>query len=222
MSCEPYESQYAKKATQVKICGITREADVGFLNEYLPDYAGFVFAQSKRQVSPSIARKLSSMLDGRIKKVGVFVNEDIQKVVETVRSCKLDAAQLHGDETVEYVEALMEEIRRKAGGIEVWKAIRIKDRESLKALEQYPADTFVLDSFKAGQYGGTGDVFNWKLAASLDKKYRIILGGGLNKDNVKLAISAVDPFGVDVSSGVERDGFKDEGLIAELIQKVRT
>ncbi|MCR4437059.1 MAG: phosphoribosylanthranilate isomerase [Clostridiales bacterium] len=214
---------------KVKICGITREIESAFINRHLPDYAGFVFAKSKRQITPLFVKSLSPLLDRRVKKVGVFVNEDIQKVVEIVGLCGLDVVQLHGEETPLYVESLRKALSRpatpqgrEAGKVEIWKAVRVAGAESLQGLENYQADAFLLDAYREGQYGGTGGTFNWEVAAEVHKKYRIVLAGGLNRENVREAISAVRPFAVDVSSGVETDGIKDEIKIRELIREVRT
>lgn len=200
--------------TKIKICGIRREADVEILNKFLPDYAGFVFARSKRQVSIETVKLLAGLLDRRIKKVGIFVNETIESVLEKSIECKLDAIQLHGDETPDYVSEL------KQRGIEIWKAIRVKNDHSLIATRDYNADKYVLDCWQKESYGGTGMAFDWNIAAEAERHYDIILAGGLDSMNVGSAINTVRPFAVDVSSGVETDGWKDERKIKDFIDAV--
>jgi len=207
--------------TKIKICGIKRSEDVQYVNKYLPDYIGFVFAESKRKVSMEQAVKLRNELDPRIKAVGVFVNEDMDKVAETALKCRLDCIQLHGDENGQYVEDLRDLLKSQSD-IEIWKAIRIKDEKSLFILDEYEVDTFVLDTFVEGTYGGAGKVFDWKLAKLAKSFGKIIVAGGLSSDNVSDAIELVLPYGVDVSSNVETDGVKDEEKIRCFIEKVRS
>lgn len=206
--------------TKIKICGVKRIEDIQYVNRCQPDYIGFVFAESKRKVTVEQAVKLRNDLDPRIKAVGVFVNESLDKVVETALKCRLDAIQLHGDEDGQYVEKLKDSIKSQCD-VEIWKAIRVRDESSLLLLDEYKVDAFVLDTFVEGVYGGVGKVFDWKLA-KLAKEYgRIIVAGGLSVDNVADAIELVMPYGVDVSSNVETDGVKDEFKIQRFIEKVR-
>lgn len=202
---------------KVKICGLRREIDIEYVNRYRPDYIGFVFAQSKRRVEPKEAKRISEFLDCRIKKAGIFVNEKLENIIKTVGICGLDVVQIHGDETTEFINKLKEE----KNGVEVWKAVRVKDEESIKILETYHADAFLLDAYVEGSYGGAGKAFDWNLA-SLAKKYgKIILAGGLNLSNITEAIRIVQPFAVDISSGVETEGFKDEEKIKNFVYSVR-
>lgn len=208
--------------TKIKICGIKRIEDVQYVNKYLPDYIGFVFAQSKRRVTVNQVVILRNELDSRIKTVGVFVNEDIDKLIETVTKCKLNCIQLHGDENGEYIEKLKYSLNlHGAKEVEIWKAIRVKDESSILLLESFKVEAFVLDTFVEGAYGGVGKVFDWNLA-KLAKAYgKIIVAGGLSIDNVSDAVESVRPYGVDVSSNVETDGYKDESKIRCFIEKVR-
>jgi phosphoribosylanthranilate isomerase len=155
---------------------------------------------------------MSEMLDFGIKKVGVFVNEDINIVNEISHICGLDIIQLHGEETPDYCL----KIDRC-----VWKAFRIKDLSSLDKIPQYTVDAILLDTYSNDDYGGTGKAFDWKLTTELVEKYKIVLAGGLNLDNVEDAVKTLHPYCVDVSSGVELDGIKNEEKIKEFIQKVR-
>lgn len=219
--------------SKVKICGLKREQDIGFVNHYLPEYAGFVFAKSKRQVTLCQAGALISLLDPRIKSVGIFVNEEIDQVVEMVCGLGLDAVQIHGDESSEYAQDLKERIRRsemnhrkkingqKDGKTEIWKAVRVKDEKSIEAMQNYDVDAFLLDTYIEGSYGGAGQTFDWNLARRAKAYGKIILAGGLNHQNVQRAIDVAQPYSVDISSGVETDGVKDEGKIRDFINLVR-
>ena len=207
--------------TRIKICGIKRVEDILYVNRYLPHYIGFVFAESKRRVSAEQVRVLKQKLDPRIKTVGVFVNEAIEKIVEIVDECGLNCIQIHGDETPQYINNLRERLDlHSAQGVEIWKAIRVKDESSLNLLNSYKVDAFVLDTFVEGAYGGAGKVFDWKLA-SLDKSCsRIFVAGGMSPENVADAVKSIKPYGVDVSSGVETEGFKDEFKIRQFVDEV--
>jgi phosphoribosylanthranilate isomerase len=212
--------------TDVKICGIRRPEDITYVNKYRPDYVGFIFADSPRRVAPEQAEKLIVGLKTGIKSVGVFVNEKIQDIVSIVRKCNLDVAQIHGDEPPDFIVELKKEfeylnIVREKKKIEIWKAIRIKDQCSIFSMSHYDVDAFVLDTYNEGSYGGVGRIFDWNLAKEAKKYGRIILAGGLNLDNVRNAVTTVVPYGVDVSSGVEINGLKDQVKIGEFIRLVR-
>lgn len=204
--------------SKVKICGLTRNVDIEYVNKYLPDCIGFVFAASRRQVNTDDALKLSNVLDKWIKKAGVFVNHSIDEVLQITSVCGLDIIQLSGDEDFEYVKKLKSKVRSKA---EIWKAIRVKDETSLSNAELFDADGILLDAYAGNAYGGSGKSFDWTIAAKASEKFKIILAGGLDDSNVRQAIEIVNPFAVDVSSGVETDGYKDETKIKEFIVKAR-
>ena len=208
--------------TGIKICGLKRKEDIEYVNKYMPEYIGFVFAKSRRQVEIEQAKELRSLLKQEIKTVGVFVNESMEKVVETAILCSLDFIQLHGDETPEYICTLKEALESKNyAKIKIWKAVRVKDEESLKNLHAYNVDTFLLDTFVEGSYGGAGKTFDWNLAALAKNYGKIVLAGGLTIENVSNAIKAAEPFAVDISSGVESEGIKDETKIRDFINMVR-
>jgi phosphoribosylanthranilate isomerase len=207
--------------TRIKICGIRRKEDIDILNRLFPDFAGFVFAPGKRQVSAEKARELSERLHHRIKKVGVFVNEQQENLMEIAYMCGLDAVQLHGDESPEYTADILRYSKKDGIGFEVWKAIRIRDENSIKQIGEYSADAYLLDAFSKESYGGTGKGYDLKLVAGVSGRGRIILAGGLTPENVIDAIGKVRPFAVDTSSGVEKDGFKDEFKIKAFIKAVR-
>ena len=194
---------------KVKICGLRRMEDVGYVNELKPDYAGFVFAKSRRQVTAEYAKQLVEKLDRDIQGVGIFVNEDIAAVKEIVAYVGLEVLQFHGSETPEYIKAFR--------GITVWKAARIKGPENLEPLSRYEVDALLLDSSSAG----SGQCFNWDIIKGYKPEKPIILAGGLDSSNIASAVAEVRPYGVDVSSGVETGGLKDYKRIREFIDKVR-
>ncbi len=211
--------------TRIKICGLKREQDIEYANRHLPDYAGFVFAPGRRQVDISRARTLSLMLDNKIKRAGIFVNQSTEEVSGAAIQCGLDVIQIHGDEPPVYFKELRQKLKCSGcadRNIAVWKAIRVKGPDCLNQMPLYDADAFVLDSFTDGSYGGAGKTFDWGLAAEAEKYGDIILAGGLTECNVQNAISVTRPFAVDVSSGVETDGRKDEDKIKRFIYSVRS
>ena len=207
--------------SKVKICGVKRQDDIKYINRYLPEYVGVVFANSRRQVSPENAKALIANLDKRVKAVGVFVNEPTERVLEIAHKCKLDVVQVHGDETPEYIYALKKQFDSYRKKVDVWKAVRVRNKDSVEQIKHYNADAFVLDAFVEGSYGGAGKTFDWEVAVEAGKYGRIILAGGLNIKNVHDAIRSVEPTAVDVSTGVESDGMKDEDKIKRFICRVR-
>ncbi|SNX55284.1 phosphoribosylanthranilate isomerase [Thermoanaerobacterium sp. RBIITD] len=199
--------------TQIKICGIRRFEDIEYLNKLKPEYAGFIFANSIRRIDVRAASSLLENLNNDIKKVGVFVNEEIDKVHNIASLLKLDVLQFHGDETQEYINNFRNYI--------VWKAIRIKDKSDLVKAMKYHVDGILFDSKIESAYGGTGKKFNWDLLKDSNVNCTTILAGGINADNVLVAIDKVKPDIIDVSSGVEKNGFKDFNLMKDIIEKVR-
>lgn len=195
--------------TKIKICGIRRPCDIEYINELLPEYVGFVFAKSKRQVDKEHAYKLIKNLRDGIQKVGVFVNEDPSIVLEIAQKLQLEVLQFHGHETQEYINNFK--------GYEIWKALKIDDYESISEISHYKCSKFLLDN----SISGSGESFNWNLAYKKVNGSNIMLAGGLTSENVKQGITTLKPYGVDVSSGVEIDGFKDYAKIKEFIKKVR-
>jgi phosphoribosylanthranilate isomerase len=196
---------------KVKICGLRNEEDIEIANALLPDYAGFVFCPSKRQVGIGKASALCAALDSRIKKAGVFVNQTRDFIEEAQRECELDVVQLHGYEAPE--ECVY--------GCEVWKAIRVKSVASIVLADSYNTDKILFDAYDANKYGGSGKTFNWELLHFFNDKDRLILAGGLSPGNVGDAVRIVSPYAVDVSSGVETDGRKDFEKVKLFIEKAR-
>ena len=146
---------------KVKLCGIRRPEDIGYMNEFKPDYVGFVFAGKKRRVTPLQAAALAKKLDKSVMRVGVFANEDVKRIDGTVRIAGLDAVQLHGDETAAAVKALRSLLPH---GVRIWKAVRVCSSESIQAALKLGADCLLLDSFSPAEYGGTGKMVPVKQA----------------------------------------------------------
>ena len=205
---------------KLKICGMRRSEDIEMANRHKPDYIGFVFADSPRKVSYEQAKELSGLLSDEIVPVGVFVNEHMKLIVDLFKDGIIEMAQLHGDEDEKYIRNLKDKSIEETGKqIPVINAIEIKegvdyDDELLKWRDS-ASDYFILDSGK-----GSGKTFDWSL---IDKeseffKNSIFLAGGLNSENLALAIEEFNPFAVDLSSSVETDGFKDEEKIKEIIE----
>ena len=175
---------------------------------------GFIFFPgSPRYITSAAARGIIKLLPPFVSKVGVFVNEPLDAILKIARGTGLDAIQLHGDEPPELCDALASE------GFKVIKAFRIKDQSSLHSLRDFRASAFLLDSYVPGQLGGTGAKFNWDLAIQAVRfGTPIILAGGLEPENIRDAVSKVSPYGVDVSSGVEKNpGKKDPARVQAFI-----
>ncbi|ACL77507.1 phosphoribosylanthranilate isomerase [Ruminiclostridium cellulolyticum] len=202
-------------SVKIKICGLTRTQDIEYVNEALPDYVGFVFAKSKRQVTPETAEQLRKLLDSRIAVVGVFVNEDIDRITSLCKNGIIDIIQLHGDESDEYIESLRQNIDNL-----IIKAIRVKDSESVKASCSLPCDYLLFDTFSGNDYGGTGKAFDWKLISDIDKPF--FLAGGISIDNAVTAIKNMSPYCLDISSGVETDSVKDRNKILNIVNLARS
>lgn len=204
---------------KVKICGITCKAEIEFINKYLPDYIGFVFTASKREVTPEKAAGLTAGLSPDIRKAGVFVDMEPEKAAEIASVAGLDALQLHGSEDAHYIVKLR---RLLKPGTEIWKAVRVGGGNETELIS-FGADRLLLDTYTANMPGGTGQTFDWGLALQIKEQTRlpIILAGGLHPGNVRRAIVQVSPFGVDTSSGVEGDGIKDEQKVRKFIEAVR-
>jgi phosphoribosylanthranilate isomerase len=200
---------------RIKICGITNIEDASAAIEYGADALGFVFyPKSPRAITPEAAKSLVSMVPPFISTVGVFVDEDMSELKKTVSYTGLDIIQLHGSESPEYCNMTSKVI----------KAIRVKDLADLNPLKQYKsASAFLLDTYSPDAMGGTGHVFNWEIAVEAKKLGTIILAGGLNPDNIENAVKIVQPYGIDVSSGVEgkEKGSKDHDKLRLFIERAR-
>lgn len=205
---------------KIKICGIRRTEDVCFLNEALPDFTGFIFADTRRKVSREKAVGLYRMLDRRIKVFGVFVNAPPEFITGLANEGVIDAIQLHGDETEEDITFLKRET-----GLPVIKAVRAKDRDCILKADQLSCDYLLLDTYRAGQYGGTGETFSWDIIPE-KLAHPYFLAGGLHEGNLACALNHVAGhgmcLGVDVSGGVETDGYKDQEKIKKVVELVRS
>lgn len=202
---------------RVKICGITNAADALAAVDAGANLLGFNFYEkSPRHITEAEAAKIRPQLPKKVEAVGIFVNAPQADVAALCKSLKLDAAQLHGDETPETVAEL-------ARSIPVIKAFRVEPDFPPGTLDEYPeAFAFLFDAADAGQYGGTGHATDWDAARRAAKGRRIILAGGLRVENVAAAVRIVRPYAVDVASGIEsKPGKKDHGLLREFIQEVR-
>ncbi|MBU3911092.1 MAG: phosphoribosylanthranilate isomerase [Candidatus Omnitrophica bacterium] len=206
---------------RVKFCGITSSGDADKAVLAGADSIGFVFFKdSPRYVTPEYAEAIIKDMPPFVTSVGVFVNEDLRFVEDCVEKCGLTAVQLHGDETPEYCLRFKNLNLR---GAKLIKGIRVKDKESIRSIEDCQADAILLDAYKADMYGGTGRVLDISLAI-LAKEYgrKLIISGGLNSDNVYEAIKEIRPYGVDVSSGIESSpGKKNAELMEEFTCEVR-
>ena len=199
----------------VKICGITSVEDASVAVEAGADALGFIFyRKSPRYVSPDAAAEIIRQLPAAVSKIGVFVDESPELVNKIVAQAGLTRVQLHGSEPMETCSSI---------GVPVIKAFRIKDQGSLTELSGYPVSALLLDSYVAGQPGGTGEKFNWDLAVQAKRfGLPIFLAGGLTAENVADAVAKVAPYAVDVSSGVEATpGRKDHALVREFIRRAK-
>lgn len=199
---------------KIKICGLTREQDIRAVNAALPDYIGFVFAISKRQIDEKKAKLLKQGLNPVIKTVGVFVNEEIEKVINICNSQIIDMVQLHGDEKDDYIKELKKYVSNK-----IIKAVRVKGPEDVKKAMEFSSDFLLFDSYQGKEYGGTGKTFDWSVITGINKPF--FLAGGINCCNVTHAIESCNPYSIDVSSGVETNGYKDPKKIMDIIAAVR-
>lgn len=201
--------------SKIKICGLFREEDIAAVNEARPDYAGFVFAPSRRQVSPERAARLIGKLSPGILPVGVFVNEIPARAARIAEIAGLAVIQLHGDEDGGYVGHL-----RRFTGLELWKAVRVRNAASLSTIDSYHVERFLLDAYSEQAYGGCGEPFCWDLIRGIDRE-KLILAGGLNASNLEQAVKTVRPYCVDLSSGAETGGLKDAEKMKQLVSIVR-
>ncbi len=195
--------------TKIKMCGLRRPEDIEFANRVKPDYIGYVFAEkSKRYIATEKAAELTKLLDGDIVPVGVFVDETMENIIAAVKMGVVKMVQLHGSESEDFVSEL------KSRGIPVIKAFQVGAAEDIAAAERSCADMVLLDSGK-----GSGQTFDWSLIGSIRRPY--LLAGGITAENAAQAIRQLRPFGVDASSCLETDGFKDIAKMKAFAQAVR-
>ena len=199
---------------RIKICGLRREADVLGVNRFDVNDAGFVFAKSPRQISEETAAGLRRKLRPDIQAVGVFVNEEPEKIVRLVKKGIIQKVQLHGDEDETYIRNLKQEI-----GCPIVKAVRVQNEASIRQAESLGADMLLLDTYVKNMRGGSGQTFDLKHVPELGIPW--YMAGGLTPENVAERLKEKEPYGVDISSGVETDGYKDMKKIEKFTAMVR-
>lgn len=216
---------------KVKMCGISKVETIPAVVEAKPDYMGLVFASSKRQVTVDQAKTLVEELhkqytkrynngaeqsnDDEIKTVGVFVNETLDNLVSIATEANLDVVQLHGDEDEAFIQSLKERTN-----VEVWKAVQIRSAADAEAWIDSSADMLLFDAYHKDERGGTGEVFDWSCLDEFERPF--MLAGGIDSTNVARAIRRVRPYGIDISSGIETEGVKDNEKIKAFTNIVRT
>lgn len=220
---------------KVKMCGISKVETIPAVVEAKPDYMGLVFAPSKRQVTVDQAKILVSELHKQyanrynrdviqwsndvvqefIKTVGIFVNETLDNLVTIATEVNLDAVQLHGDEDEAFIQSLKERTN-----VEIWKAVQIRSAADAEAWIDSSADMLLFDAYHKDERGGTGEVFDWSCLDVFERPF--MLAGGIDSTNVARAIRTVRPYGIDISSGIETDGVKDDEKIKAFTNIVRT
>jgi len=204
---------------KVKICGITNSKDARQAIKEGADFLGFNFYEgSSRYISPAQAREIAAVLPEHVGIVGVFVNEDEEKMLEIASTVKLDYLQLHGDET----PAKVMRLGRERPALKFIKAIRVRKSFRASHLARYKsAEALLLDGFDSKQRGGTGKTFDWSVANRARRYGRIFLAGGIRPENAADAIRAAQPYAIDVCSGVESaPGKKDSAKVRELMRAV--
>ncbi len=195
--------------TKVKLCGLRRIEDILAANRYEPDFVGFVFAKSKRQVTREEAAALKQLLSPKILAVGVFVNAPVREMVSLYEAGVIDVIQLHGGEGEEVVE----EIQARCNA-PIIQAVSVGGKEDVEKALSSKADYLLFDSGS----GGTGQTFDWTCLGEMKRPF--FLAGGIRQENLEEALQH-HPFAIDVSSGVETDSWKDEEKIKELMETVR-
>ena len=216
---------------KVKMCGISKVETIPAVVEAKPDYMGLVFAPSKRQVTVDQAKTLVEELhrgyaqkygsdtehdkNDTIKTVGVFVNETVDNLVTIANEANLDAVQLHGDEDETFIQSLKERTN-----VEVWKAIQIRTAADTEKWIDSSADMLLFDAYHKDERGGTGEVFDWSSLDAFERPF--MLAGGIDSTNVARAIRTVRPYGIDISSGIETNGVKDDEKITAFTKIVKS
>ncbi len=201
----------SSEGIQIKLCGLFRLCDADYVNEALPDYAGFVFyPPSHRNISPEFAMTLRERIDPKIQTVGVFADSQPEQIAALVQSGCIKIVQLHGHEDETYIATL----RRKLPGIPIWKAFKITSSLDLEKAAGSSADRILLDGGM-----GSGRSFDWKLLTSINRPY--ILAGGLTPETIPDALTLLSPEAVDLSSGIETDRLKDRYKMISAVRAVR-
>ncbi len=205
--------------TKVKICGITNLEDALLSAKFGADALGFNFyKKSPRYISSENAREIVAQLPPKILKVGVFVNENLEKIIEIAESAKLEAIQLHGEETPEFARQL-----KAKTNLEIIKAFRVSENFQPEDVLPYEVDAILLDAYNPKEHGGTGETFDWEIAKKVKEIVpKLYLAGGLSAENVAEAVSKVKPFAVDACSLLEREkGLKESAKVRDFILELK-
>ena len=202
----------------IKLCGMRRPEDIGYVNQTKPDFIGFILAEGyRRTISVEQASELAASLEKDIKPVGVFIDQPAEFLAEAAEKIGLYAVQLHGNEDSEYISRL-----RKLTNVQIWKAARVRTAEDIQRADSCGADMLVLDSFSPDANGGTGKTADWNLIQSVETSTPYLLAGGIDINNISQAMEILPPnCGIDVSSGIETDGVKDFHKIKAIMNIVR-
>jgi phosphoribosylanthranilate isomerase len=205
--------------TKVKICGITNLEDALLSAKFGAEALGFNFyKRSARYIPPEKAREIIEQLPANVLKVGVFVNENLDKIIEIACVAKLDALQLHGEETPEFAREL-----KARTNLEIIKAVRVSPEFKPEDVLQYEVDAVLLDAYSPKEHGGTGETFDWEVAKKVQEIFPgMYLAGGLSGKNIKEAVENVKPFAVDSCSLLESEkGIKDSQKVKEFIFAIK-
>lgn len=201
---------------KIKYCGLRREEDIVYANEIVPDYIGFIFAPSKRQISAQQAQYLKSLLKPEIQAVGVFVNESAETVASIANQGIIDLIQLHGQEDADYIARLRASLCKEK---QIIKAVRVQSVQDILDGDKLDVDFLLLDKYDPNQLGGTGEKFDWNLIQNIQKSF--FLAGGITEENLSAAMDR-NPYGIDVSSGIETDGVKDYDKMKRMMKLFRS
>lgn len=205
--------------TKIKICGLRRREDVDYVNRWRPDYIGFILADGfRRQILPEQAAELADHLNPRIQRVGVFVNQPVEFVSDLLDRGIIQLAQLHGDEDEDYIQSLRKSCEERGCPSNIIQAVRVRKAEDIIRAQESSADFLLLDAWSEKSVGGNGETFDWSLIQDLNRSF--FLAGGLGPDNVAEAIRLVQPYGVDASSSLETEGYKDPDKIRNFVKEV--
>ena len=212
---------------KIKLCGMMKPCDIEYANRVKPDFVGFIFANTRRKISAAQAKQFREALDAEISAVGVFVNEDIPVIASLVQDGCIDMIQLHGEEDADYIRRL-----REVCDVPVIKAVKVQTVEQIRQAAALPVDYLLLDTYRKGVLGGTGEAFDWELLREakieavdtaegelFGKPY--FLAGGLHAGNLREA-AALGSYGLDISSGIETDGSKDFTKMVEVMKLLRS
>lgn len=230
-----------KTASQtIKLCGMMRQCDIEYANAAMPDYVGFVFADTRRRITRAQAENFRAMLHSDIQAVGVFVDADVQLVGELLREGVIELAQLHGHENQAYIDRLREICDKP-----LIKAVRVVSGEDIVRAAELDVEYLLLDTYRQGILGGTGERFDWNIIEETRRKGQadiaeeaglyagspvrdrtkicgkpFFLAGGLTVDGLREA-ARVDSYGLDISTGIETDGYKDREKMIEAVRRIR-